>query len=1225
MKKMTKVLAILLAVTVCTTTLNPSAYAAEAQEAISTEQLEKAEAGDAETSEQTELEEKSADARAKALEQTGNIEGTMQEQTGLVEETAAAEQYENAKETAADVTVHENTEGRVEFQKENYKVNFTLTGQWDGGYNVSVKLENTGNTVIHDWYLGYDAGMDIESLWNAEIYKSEAGQCVIKNAGWNQDITAGASVDFGFTGKGSFPGFPADCEIIGENTETDEQDFSVEYRLESDWGSGFTGNITVKNNTDRVLEDWVLEFDFERSITGIWNAAVESREGQHYIIRNAGFNSNIAAGQNVSFGFTGQDGVKENEPYNCSLSAYDAASIGSKTVSFDLNYDAAEGAPEKQSVKNGAFAAEPEEPVRGDYYFIGWYTDQEFSQYFDFAGTPITENITLYARWFHLNDNTDTDEDGLFDSLEELFGTDKENPDTDGDGLSDYIEIDLLGLDPVKADTDENGVNDGDEDNDADGLTNVEEMEKGTNPMLSDTDADGLNDAEELNRYGTNPLQRDTDGDGVTDGKEIELGTDPLTAEDAFYVSASGKDGGKVKASVALELEGTQVETLCVEEVKNDTLFPEEIPGYIGEAYNFQVDGSFDTAEISFAFDETLLNNADFAPTIYYFNEEEQQLEELPTTVKGNVASAQVEHFSTYILINRKVYQESFSWMDVWDTNSYSGVEVALVIDDSGSMYSNDRTNNRLEVAKSLIDHLPEKSKAGVVKFENSTTLLTSSLTADKEKAKSFLTSAYFRSSGGTYMYNAINKAFSLFGSTDKNILKMMVVLSDGDTFDAGLHNSTVKAANDNKVKIYTVGFGSSTSYFNSYLKPLANNTAGTFYLASKADELDDIYKDINTKIDIETDSDGDGIPDYYEDHMVIFNGVQLKLDKNNPDTDGDGLKDGEEIIELNYKYNADKTKVIVTGKMKSNPASRDTDGDGLYDNEARQANGKTVAPIDPEPLKVNGPAGLWDAHVKQQEQGVNPTQYSEDPGLSISVDQGIADMIVDLALKLRNTVNANGDDIRKVALIIKKYCQGEDLNKAGAYLLNFVYDADRMAYHSKPDTWQRSFGYNEFYDEVFKIASNMNHRAVDFSVGDKQYVLWMWKGDYWNLNSGAEIGLYENPRIVDGVNHYDAINFELPMTLSLYNYQSGSKIQNVFSWSPEVNQWWITGFNPKFTNPNPNVMVSMGCIDFCGHENLLNGLKSAINKVDNKDMRDYFIFEQNKKVWIMWYEGVAL
>lgn len=285
--------------------------------------------------------------------------------------------------------------------------------------------------------------------------------------------------------------------------------------------------------------------------------------------------------------------------------------------------------------------------------------------------------------------------------------------------------------------------------------------------------------------------------------------------------------------------------------------------------------------------------------------------------------------------MNRKVFQNAFEWQDVWSATGYTGVEVVLVIDDSGSMTSNDRYNERLTVAKNLVDNLPENSKVGVVKFTSSTSKLTSSVTSDKETAKSYLTTSYFRSSGGTYMYNAINSAFSLFETSDDNTLKMMVVLSDGSTSDSSSHSSVITTANDMGVKIYTVGLGSSSSsYFTRYLKPLANNTAGAFYLATDASQLEDIYKDINKKIDIETDSDNDGIADYYEENMVMFNGVTIKLDKYNPDTDGDGVLDGEEVAELNYQYNADKTQVIVTGKLIANPLSKDSDGDGLTDEE---------------------------------------------------------------------------------------------------------------------------------------------------------------------------------------------------------------------------------------------------------------------------------------------------
>lgn len=65
---------------------------------------------------------------------------------------------------------------------------------------------------------------------------------------------------------------------------------------------------------------------------------------------------------------------------------------------------------------------------------------------------------------------------------------------------------------------------------------------------------------------------------------------------------------------------------------------------------------------------------------------------------------------------------------------------------------------------------------------------------------------------------------------------------------------------------------------------------------------------------------------------MVMFNGVTLALDKNNPDTDNDGVLDGKEVCELKYEYNSDKTKVIVTGKLISSPLEPDSDYDGKPD-----------------------------------------------------------------------------------------------------------------------------------------------------------------------------------------------------------------------------------------------------------------------------------------------------
>ncbi len=68
----------------------------------------------------------------------------------------------------------------------------------------------------------------------------------------------------------------------------------------------------------------------------------------------------------------------------------------------------------------------------------------------------------------------------------------------------------------------------GDPDSDQDGLTDSEELALGTDPFNADSDGDGLPDGQEQNDFGTDPTLADTDGDGGSDGSESIFGSDPL-------------------------------------------------------------------------------------------------------------------------------------------------------------------------------------------------------------------------------------------------------------------------------------------------------------------------------------------------------------------------------------------------------------------------------------------------------------------------------------------------------------------------------------------------------------------------------------------------------------------------------------------------------------------------------------------------------------------------
>ncbi|MGM0576526.1 MAG: tandem-95 repeat protein [Myxococcota bacterium] len=150
----------------------------------------------------------------------------------------------------------------------------------------------------------------------------------------------------------------------------------------------------------------------------------------------------------------------------------------------------------------------------------------------------------------------DMDGDGWDNVLEDACGTDPESAedtpvDTDGDTLCDAIDDDddgdgspdvdevLCGNDPLDptdkpleidlVDTDGDGqVNCVDDDDDGDGVGDAEEAMLGSDPLDRDTDGDGLEDGEEdVNADGvvgeaeTSPVSKDTDGDGLEDGVEF--------------------------------------------------------------------------------------------------------------------------------------------------------------------------------------------------------------------------------------------------------------------------------------------------------------------------------------------------------------------------------------------------------------------------------------------------------------------------------------------------------------------------------------------------------------------------------------------------------------------------------------------------------------------------------------------------------------------------------
>ncbi len=559
------------------------------------------------------------------------------------------------------------------YEGENFRVTFTLSAHWEGGYNADIEIRNTGDTIIENWMLEIPYAGKITNIWNAVTSGQTADGCVIKNAGWNQDIEPGKSVSFGISGQENFPGFPQEYRLRGSLEHVQEENYAVSYRVDSEWDSGFTGEIEIKNSTDAVLEDWVLEFDFGRTVTDIWNGVIESHEGNHYVIKNAGYNSSIPASGSVSFGFNGQDGKKGDEPSGYKLYSYtDSAGeedtdkdstdedsketvLTIKTDGFTCNENAGWYIVDKKTDSLAGTVSEPEKvkelscevtDIKGNKVLSRSIDKKENWKLEDFglsigynkvtvtalldSGKKVTEKAELMNYESSNLDGTDadmsdSDSDGLCNYYEDILGTDKNKADTDGDGLSDYDEFLKTGTDPVLKDTDSNGTADDKEDTDKDGLNNMAEIKQGTNCFQEDTDGDGLKDGEEVIVYHTNPLLADTDMDGLNDREDMELGFDPAKPDTDGNGILDGKEKvmqtctqkiesdekeGITEVSVKLACDGYIDSRVSIMDTYDLDMRSSDVVGLVGVPVEISTDVKFRTADITFTYDESALGDS---------------------------------------------------------------------------------------------------------------------------------------------------------------------------------------------------------------------------------------------------------------------------------------------------------------------------------------------------------------------------------------------------------------------------------------------------------------------------------------------------------------------------------------------------------------------------------------------------------------------------------------
>lgn len=194
------------------------------------------------------------------------------------------------------------------FTGENYTVEFILDSDTETEYSARIIIKNTGSSPIESWKLSLDLQENISSIYNASISSHEDETYIIKPDSWNQDIPVNEEVSFGFsgskTGDFSYPTSMCIPNILDNNrTKISSERYSTSFDIDSSWNHGCIVTVSITNNSEETIKDWLLEFAFDNTIESVWDAILISQNGKTVVIQNPSYHQNIDPKETVKFQF----------------------------------------------------------------------------------------------------------------------------------------------------------------------------------------------------------------------------------------------------------------------------------------------------------------------------------------------------------------------------------------------------------------------------------------------------------------------------------------------------------------------------------------------------------------------------------------------------------------------------------------------------------------------------------------------------------------------------------------------------------------------------------------------------------------------------------------------------------------------------------------------------------------------------------------------------------
>ncbi|GEM_PF-611084 len=521
-----------------------------------------------------------------------------------------------------------------------------------------------------------------------------------------------------------------------------------------------------------------------------------------------------------------------------------------------------------------------------------------------------TDNVLL---------SDDYDGDGLTLGEEYHYDTNPFSADTDGDGLDDYSEINLYHTNPRFKDTDRDGMSDG------------TEVSCGLDPLKEDSDSDGIPDSEEtviqeVNLEAVNEIdisetlvkpQVQITGRGDYSGR--------LYAEDISYHTAVSEAGGIV---------GHPFDFVHEEGMEFDS-----------SRLSFTIGAS--------ALDDNALE--ELAIAYYNLDNNSIEILETEYDRDTDTIWAEVDHYSIYFVINLMEYLLSAQYKIHGSIIESGKADIVFIINTTFNMWEvmdNVKTNlnqfldeleeNHVDVRLKLIEYQtiwPDGEEAEKTYDD---------WYLDTDSFREVVASLDTIKDGGSHMGygDALEYAQSMDfrGDTSRHIIRitdheLLLTSADEETYYSYKKDSitslSVETEDSSSGKEVAGSFMDGIIY--SSISPeigtdprvIASNGVDAFIYDNFAQELSSLLGGMKY-------SAGSGC------WVRLTNGNIVQLDKDpslgdrTVDTDEDGIPDLDELdgVEKQYYYDMSGWKLAEyeAWSFHSDPSKADTDGDGLKD-----------------------------------------------------------------------------------------------------------------------------------------------------------------------------------------------------------------------------------------------------------------------------------------------------